>query len=73
MFSEAYAHRTDVLRICLQFSFLRSVAYREFTRMVYGPLGKKRIPLPACAYTRIRTVFLSSPEEAHAGFEMPEV
>ena len=39
---------TSLLISC---SFLRSVAYREFSRLVYGLLGKKRAPLPACAYT----------------------
>ena len=73
MFYEVRSHRIDVLHICLHVSFLRSVAYREFTRLVYGPLGRKRIPLPAGAYTQIRTVFPGSSEETHAGFEMPEI
>lgn len=34
-------------------SYLRSVAYREFSRLVYGFLGNKRIALPGCAYTAI--------------------
>ncbi|CAH3133396.1 unnamed protein product [Porites lobata] len=34
-------------------SYFRSIAYREFSRLVYGFLGNKRIPLPACAYTAI--------------------
>lgn len=34
-------------------SYLRSVAYWEFSRLVYGFLGNKRIPLPGCAYTAI--------------------
>ena len=29
-------------------------------RMVYGPMGKKRVPLPACAYHAIRTTFQST-------------
>ncbi|XP_046855950.1 uncharacterized protein LOC124449052 [Xenia sp. Carnegie-2017] len=37
--------------------YLRSVAYREFTQLVHGYLGRKRIPLPACAYHSIRTRF----------------
>lgn len=28
--------------------------------MVYGPMGKKRLPLPACAYNAIRTTFQSA-------------
>ncbi|XP_031553286.1 uncharacterized protein LOC116290400 [Actinia tenebrosa] len=52
-------------------SFLRSIAYREFTRLVHGYLGyKRRIPLPACAYTRIRKCFRISEDELHSGFEM---
>ncbi|XP_046840966.1 uncharacterized protein LOC124435062 [Xenia sp. Carnegie-2017] len=38
--------------------YLRSVAYREFTQLVHGYLGNKRIPLPACAYHAIRTRFV---------------
>ncbi|CAB4003761.1 Hypothetical predicted protein [Paramuricea clavata] len=38
-------------------SFLRSISYREFTRLIYGPLGNRRIPLPACAYIAIRNTF----------------
>lgn len=52
--------------------FLRSVAYREFTRLIHGYLGyKKRIPLPACAYSCIRQTFKNnSDEENHKGFDM---
>ena len=47
------------------YRFLRSVSYREFTRLVYGLLGNKRIPLPACAYHMIRKTFpLENGEEA---------
>ncbi|CAB4007485.1 Hypothetical predicted protein [Paramuricea clavata] len=38
-------------------SFLRSISYREFTRLIYGLLGNRRIPLPACAYIAIRNTF----------------
>lgn len=41
-----------------KFRYLRSVAYREFTQLVHGYLGNKRIPLPACAYHAIRTRFV---------------
>lgn len=34
--------------------FLRGIAYREFTRLVHGYLGGRRIPLPACSYHAIR-------------------
>ncbi|XP_065058641.1 uncharacterized protein LOC135686047, partial [Rhopilema esculentum] len=37
--------------------FLRSVSYREFTSLVYGIIGKRRVPLPACAYHAIRNKF----------------
>ena len=30
--------------------FLRAFAYRDFTKLIHRKLGKKRIPLPACAY-----------------------
>ena len=36
---------------------MRSLAYREFIYMVYGCVGKTRIPLPACAYDAIRSKF----------------
>jgi len=40
---------------------------------VYGFLGKKtRIPLPACAYTAIRSAFPVSDDEEFRGFEMEE-
>ena len=57
---------------CLFFSFLRSVAYREFIRMVYGILGNRRVPLPACAYHEIRTKFPATTDESFTGFEMDE-
>ena len=43
--------------------FLSGVAYREFTQLVHGFLGGKRIPLPA-----IRTE-LSEANEEFVGFE----
>ena len=36
---------------------MRSGAYREFIHLVYGRVGKNRIPLSACAYHAIRTKF----------------
>jgi len=38
--------------------------------MVYGFLGKKRIPLPACAYTAIRQKFKTDKE--FTGFDLDE-
>ena len=46
-------------------AFLRSVAYREFIRMVYGILGKRRVPLPAFAYHQIRKTFPVVKGEQH--------
>ena len=48
------------------------MAYREFTRMVYGVIGKKRIPLPACAYNAIRKTFPLAEGELFSGFEEDE-
>ena len=53
------------------FRFLRSIAYREFTQLVYGTLGKVRIPLPACVYHAIRTTFITNRDE-FKGFEDDE-
>ncbi|XP_028394543.1 uncharacterized protein LOC114518750 [Dendronephthya gigantea] len=37
-------------------TYLQSIAYREFSQLVYGILGRLRIPLPACAYNAIRKI-----------------
>ena len=47
--------------------YMRAVAYRNFTRMVYGILGKRRIALPACAYNAIHHTFET--KEELVGFE----
>ena len=52
----------------LFYRFLRGVAYREFTQLVHGFLGGKRIPLPACAYHAIRTG-PSGEDEEFVGYE----
>lgn len=52
--------------------FLRSVAYRNFIRMIFGVIGRKRIPLPACAYHAIRKKFPLAKDETFTGFEMDE-
>lgn len=49
------------------YRFLRGIAYREFTRLVHGYLGGRRIPLPACSYHAIRKAFPD--EAAYAGFD----
>ena len=43
-------------------SYLRAVAYREFTRLIHEILGRQRIPLPACVYTAIRRTFQTDEE-----------
>ena len=53
--------------VLFRYRFLRGIAYREFTRLIHGYLGGRRIPLPACSYHSIRKTF---PEKsAYAGFE----
>ena len=37
---------------------------------MYGFLGNRRIPLPACAYDAIREEFPCSKDEEHKGFEI---
>lgn len=61
---------SNIIYFCC--SYLRSVAYREFCRLVYGFLGNKRIPLPACAYTAIRKEFPLGKEESFTGFDLDE-
>lgn len=62
----------SVLLFFISSRFLRSVAYRNFTRLVYGVIGRKRIPLPAYAYHAIRKKFPLTTEETFTGFEMDE-
>jgi hypothetical protein len=66
---QLFTHHTShkILVLTVLFRFLRSVAYRQFTRLVYGKLGKLRIPLPSCVYQAIRTQFKS--EKTFTGFE----
>ena len=52
----------------LSSSFLRSVAYRQFTYLIHGHLGGKRISLPACALHAIRNAF-RDPNKKYTGFE----
>jgi len=53
--------------------YLQSVAYREFPRLVYGYLGKRRIPLPACAYTAIHKAFPVQDNKTLTGFEVEDL
>ncbi|XP_068684941.1 uncharacterized protein [Montipora foliosa] len=49
--------------------FLRSVSYRQFTRLLWDFVGSsKRYPLPCCAYNAIRKAFPSENGQYH-GFE----
>ncbi|KAK3753694.1 hypothetical protein QZH41_013140, partial [Actinostola sp. cb2023] len=53
--------------------FLRSVSYRQFTRLVWEYMGySKRLPLPCCAYNAIRGKFPSEDGE-YKGYEDEEV
>ena len=48
--------------------FFRSTAYRRFVWMVYGHLGNRRYPLPACAYEKIRREFMPAIDSDFVGF-----
>ena len=64
--------RTIYLFTCFFCRYLQSIAYREFSRLVYGFMGKKRIPLPSCAYNAIRTAFALQEDETFTGFELED-
>ena len=51
---------------------MRSLSYREFTRLVYGRMGNTRIPLPAFAYSAIRKQFPINKDENYVGFELDD-
>lgn len=49
--------------------FLRSVAYRQFVRLVWEYVGKSnRLPLPCCVYNAIRSAFPTAEHQYH-GYE----
>lgn len=49
--------------------FLRAIAYRLFISMVFGFMGfDNSRPLPACAYTAIRTRFPKQKDTEHTGY-----
>lgn len=51
------------------FRFLRSVAYRQFVRLVWEFVGKSnRLPLPCCVYNAIRSAFPTADHQYH-GYE----
>ena len=43
--------------VVLSCRYFRSVAYRQYIQLVYGHIGKRRIPLPSRAYYAIRSKF----------------
>ena len=51
---------------------LRGVSYREFSRVVSGIHGNRRIPLPACAYVAIRKEFPVGKDEHFKEFDFDE-
>ncbi len=51
--------------VILHCRYFRSVAYRQYIQLVYGYLGKRRIPLPACAYYAIRRKFGGKDFQGH--------
>lgn len=60
--------------ILLSFRFMRRVAYREFSHLVHGCIGKNRVPLPACAYHAIRSTFKPNDnDECFVGFQDDEM
>ena len=51
---------------------MRSVAYRQFVRLVYEYVGaSRRIPLPNCVYNSIRET-LPSVDNTYRGYEEEE-
>ena len=54
------------------FRFLRSVAYRQYVRLVHEYVGtSRRIPLPNCVYNKIRKAFPNADGE-YVGYEEEE-
>lgn len=53
--------------------FLRAVAYRQFTRLLWDYIGSsRRYPLPCCAYNKIRKYFPDEKGQYH-GFEDDDI
>ncbi|XP_031572490.1 uncharacterized protein LOC116306553, partial [Actinia tenebrosa] len=49
--------------------YFRSVAYRQFVRLVWGYVGAaKRLPLPCCVYNKIREAFPND-DDMYKGYE----
>jgi hypothetical protein len=54
-------------------SYLRAIAYRLFISMVFGFMGfDNSRPLPACAYTTIRTRFPKAKNTEYTGYKSTE-
>ena len=48
------------------YRFLRSVAYRQFVRLVWEYVGKSnRLPLPCCVYNALRSAFPTAEHQYH--------
>ncbi|XP_068671216.1 uncharacterized protein [Montipora foliosa] len=63
---------TKTARNAAESEFLRSVAYRQYVRLVYDYVGaSKRIPLPNCVYNSIRKAFANVDGE-YTGYEEEE-
>ena len=62
-----------MLTISFYFRFMRSVAYRQFVRLVYAYVGaSRRIPLLNCVYNSIREAFPNVDSECK-GYEGEEI
>ena len=62
-----------MLTISFYFRFMRSVAYRQFVRLVYAYVGaSRRVPLPNCVYNSIREAFPNVDSE-YKGYEEEEI
>ena len=56
--------------LSLSCRYLRSISYREYIQLIYGYLGQRRMPLPACAYDAIGRKFRD--EQEFMGYEDDE-
>ena len=58
--------------LCTFFRYYRSVAYRQFVRLVWEYVGSgRRIPLPCCVYNKIREKFPDKDND-YRGYEEEE-
>ena len=62
-------HNVLYVNLFNPYRFLRSVAYRQFVRLVWEYVGKSnRLPLPCCVYNAIRSAFPTAEDQYH-GYE----